>query len=271
MKESEIFFKTAVRAAKEAGKLVMEYYNRLDASEVERKGQSDYVTKVDRLAEELIVGIVRKEFSDHSIQAEEGAGSQAGDGGPRAYHWLIDPLDGTTNYMHGFPMFCISIALAKDDELLLGIVYDPLRDELFWSRKGMGTWINRDQVRVSDEHRLEDALVATGFPFRHRAVFDVYLESFRRIFHRCGGLRRAGSAALDLAYVACARADGFWEYGLSPWDIAAGSLLVREAGGVMSDLLGGPGYLKSGHVVGGTPRIHEQLVGITREVFASLR
>jgi len=242
----------------------MEYYGKLKDADIEQKGQSDYVSKVDRMSEEIITDIIKAEFPSHAVDAEEGGKDQ---GRPTPFHWVVDPVDGTTNYIHGFPMFCVSIALLHEEEALLGVVFDPLRDELFWAQKGLGTWINRDQVRTTEHGKPEDALILTGFPFRHKAHFNTYMESFKRVFEITGGVRRAGSAALDLAYVASGRAEGFWEFGLSPWDIAAGALLVKEAHGVVTDFAGREDYLKSGNIVAGTPVVHERLVAITSEVF----
>lgn len=260
----ERYFPTAVKAAKEAGKLLMEYFGKLKQSDIERKGRSDYVSKVDRMSEEIIIDIIKAEFPGHAVDAEEGGVDHKRNA---AFRWVVDPLDGTTNYLHGFPMFCISIAMAHEHDWLLGVVYDPLRDELFWAQKGLGTWINRDQVKVSEAVEFKDALVTTGFPIRHGDHVDPYLESFRRVLQVTGGVRRAGAAALDLAYVASSRADGFWEFGLSPWDMAAGALLVKEAGGLVTDFFGGDNYLGTGHIVAGVPEVHRQLVAMTAEVF----
>jgi len=260
---SERYFPTAVKAAQASGQLLLEYFGKLRQEEIERKGPNDYVSKVDRMAEEIIVDLIKADFPSHDVTAEEGGGEARG----RAFRWVVDPLDGTTNYVHGFPMFAVSIALAYEDDWLLGVVYDPLRDELFWTQKGMGTWLNRDPVRTNEHVVPEDAMILTGFPFRHKTHFEAYLESFRRVFEITGAVRRAGSAALDLAYVASGRADAFWEFGLSPWDIAAGAMLVKEAQGLVTDFKGGTEYLNTGHIVAGVPSVHERLVAITKEVF----
>lgn len=253
----------AVEAATAAGRLLMRSLGTLRRSQVAEKGASDYVTDLDRAAERLIIRAVRQRFPRHAIQAEE-SGRRAG---PSAYEWLIDPLDGTTNYIHQFPAFAVSIGVAREGMLIVGVVYDPWRDELFHGARGGGARLNRAHIQVSPRRRLAEALIATGFPLRIERRLAPYLRSFRQVFRRSGGIRRAGSAALDLAYTACGRLDGFWEMGLAPWDVAAGALLVEEAGGRVSDFAGGGTYLARGSIVAGAPAIHRQLVRILRPIF----
>jgi len=259
----------AVEAAQAAGRLLMRSLGRLRTEQVARKGVSDYVTSLDKAAERVILGHLRRRFPGHRFVAEESGRSPRSN--PSAYEWFVDPLDGTTNYIHQFPAFCVSIGLAREGRLVLGVIYDPWRDELFHGVAGGGAFCNRWRIRVSSRRQLRDCLVATGFPFRIRGRLETYLRSFRKIFRGSSGIRRAGSAALDLAYTACGRVDGFWEMGLSPWDIAAGAFLVQEAGGRCSDFAGGPDYLAHGSVLVANPAIHAQMVRILRPIFPTGR
>ena len=250
----------AVRAARKAGSVI----NRasLDGAglEVRSKHQNDFVTRVDTAAEEAILDVVRKAYPDHAILAEESGAAE----GRAEYQWIIDPLDGTTNFIHGFPQYCVSIAIRRRDELAHGVVYDPNRNELFTASKGSGAYLNDRRIRVSKCLRLGDALVGTGFPFREGARIDLYSNQLKDIMQKCAGVRRAGAAALDLAYVACGRLDAFWELGLSPWDMAAGALLIQEAGGLVADLSGESGFLESGEVACATPKIFPTLLEALR-------
>ena len=250
----------AVRAARKAGSVI----NRatLDGAgfEVRAKQQNDFVTRVDHAAEEAILEIVRKSYPDHAVLAEE-SGAVAG---VAEYEWIIDPLDGTTNFIHGFPQYCVSIAIRRRDELAHGVIYDPNRNELFTASKGSGAYLNDRRIRVSKCLRLGEALVGTGFPFREGARIDLYSNQLKNIMQKCAGVRRAGAAALDLAYVACGRLDAFWELGLSPWDMAAGALLIQEAGGLVGDLSGESGFLESGEVACATPKIFPTLLEALR-------
>jgi myo-inositol-1(or 4)-monophosphatase len=246
----------AVRAARRAGSII----NRaaLDGSgyEVRSKRLNDFVTKVDHAAEEAIIEVVRKAYPDHAVLAEE-SGITAG----RAeYQWIIDPLDGTTNFIHGFPQYCVSIAIRHRDALAHGVIYDPVKNELFTASKGRGAYLNDRRIRVSKCIRLADALVGTGFPFKELNRINVYVQQMRNLMAKSAGVRRAGAAALDLAYVACGRLDAFWELGLSPWDMAAGALMIQEAGGLVGDLRGDAGYLESGEICAATPKIFPVLV-----------
>src|SRR5262245_43974777 len=229
------------------------------------KAQNDFVTAVDRDAEAAIVSVIRSRHPDHGILAEESAASDPG--GP--VRWIIDPLDGTTNFIHGFPVFSVSVAAAKSrsgrprgEDVLAGVVYDPVRDEIFTSTKGGGSFRDGKSIRVSESSRLESSLLATGFPFRAQHLIDTYLRIFKDLHTRTQGIRRPGSAALDLSYTACGRVDGFFELYLSAWDIAAGSLMIREAGGSVYDFAGGADYLASGNVVAAPEPIARQILEI---------
>lgn len=257
------FLKVAVEAAKKAGKVLINGFGKLNTKKINKKGPSDYVTEFDFLAEDVISKTIKKYFPEHSILGEE----QGLHNKNNKYGWLIDPLDGTTNYVHGFPMFSSSIALAENGKVILGVIFDPVRNELFHACKGRGAWLNNKPIQVSKQLSLCDALIATGFPFRHKDVLDVYLKSFREVFLHCGGIRRPGSASLDLAYTACGRVDGFWEYGLSSWDIAAGSIILKEAKGKITDFKGRENYLKSGNVTAGNHAIHGSLLTLIKNIF----
>jgi myo-inositol-1(or 4)-monophosphatase len=241
----------AVRAARRAGSII----NRaaLDGSlDVRTKQARDYVTQVDRAAEEAVIDVVRKAYPDHAFLAEE-SGTTGGDAAE--FRWIIDPLDGTTNFIHAFPQYCVSIAVEQRGALAHAVVYDPVRNELFTASKGRGAFLNDRRIRVSKCVRLQDALVGTGFPFKEVTRLDLYLRQLRRFMETASGVRRAGAAALDLAYVACGRLDAFWELGLSPWDMAAGALLIQEAGGLVGDLKGEAGFMESGDVCAAAPKI----------------
>jgi myo-inositol-1(or 4)-monophosphatase len=250
----------AVRAARRAGSVI----NRasLDGAglEVRSKRQNDFVTRVDHAAEEAILDVVRKAYPDHAILAEE-SGAVAG---TAEYEWVIDPLDGTTNFIHGFPQYCVSIGIRHRGALAHGVVYDSNRNELFTASKGRGAFLNDRRIRVSKCLRLGDALVGTGFPFRELTRIDRYTGQMKNMMEKSAGVRRAGAAALDLAYVACGRLDAFWEMGLSPWDMAAGALLIQEAGGLVGDLKGDDGYLESGELACATPKVFPGLLEALR-------
>ncbi|HSG66894.1 MAG TPA: inositol monophosphatase family protein [Gammaproteobacteria bacterium] len=245
----------AVRAARRAGDLMIRHIHQLDALEVAEKGRNQFVTEVDHLAEQAIVEVIHDFYPDHAILAEE-----RGQQGRHEFEWIVDPLDGTTNFIHGFPVFAVSIAVRHNSQIEHGVVYDPMRQEIFTASRGQGAQLDGRRLRVSKRLRLRDSLIATGFPYR-LGVDDVdgYLEMLKVIMGESAGIRRPGSAALDLSYVAAGRVDGFWELGLNIWDIAAGALLIREAGGRISDFEGGDGYLDSGSVVAGNPKIYVAL------------
>lgn len=248
---------TAVKAARRAGGIINRAGQNLDVIKVSSKASNDFVSEVDRSAEQAIIEVLHKAYPDHAILAEESGGQGRSD-----YQWIIDPLDGTTNFLHGFPQYAVSIALSHKGQLTQAVVYDPVKNDLFTATRGVGAYLNDKRLRVSKRTTLEGALIGTGFPFRQMDNLDVYLAMFRDILHKTAGVRRPGSAALDLAYTAAGWYDGFWELGLSPWDMAAGCLLVTEAGGLVGDLSGEPNYMKSGHIVAGNPRVFGQLLKI---------
>jgi myo-inositol-1(or 4)-monophosphatase len=248
---------TAVKAARQAGKVIVRSLNQLDRLEVVVKGRNDFVSEVDHAAEAAILDVIRHVYPAHGILAEE-SGRHEG----RDYEWVIDPLDGTTNFLHGHPQFAVSIAVRYRGKLAHAVVFDPLRDELYTASAGQGAQLNDRRMRVSKVRRLDVALLGTGFPFRSLAHLDWWLRSFRTLLTQTAGIRRAGSAALDLAYVACGRFDGFWEIGLSPWDTAAGCLLIQEAGGFVSDLDGSQNHVESGNIVAGNPFLHPELLKV---------
>jgi myo-inositol-1(or 4)-monophosphatase len=245
----------AVRAARRAGELMVRQLNRLEALTVAEKGRNEFVTQVDRAAEDAIIEIIKDHYPEHAILAEESGAS-----GDHEYQWIIDPLDGTTNYVHGFPVFSVSIAVARAGELGHGVVYDPLRQEIFTASRGQGAQLDGHKIRVSKRTTLKPALIATGLPYRDNLKhIDRYLDMLRAVMLETAGIRRPGSAALDLCYVAAGRVDAFWELGLSKWDIAAGALIIREAGGRISDFRGGDRYLETGNVVAGSPKVYAAL------------
>jgi len=245
----------AIRAARAAGDIIIRQIDHVQDLPVTKKSRNDFVTEVDRQAEMVIIEILHKSYPDHAILAEE-----SGRQGDSPYLWIIDPLDGTTNYLHGFPQYAVSIALQHRGELDQAVVYDPLRQELFTASRGGGAMLNNRRIRVSKQKHLEGALLGTGFPFKEQERLDKYLDGFRVLFPMTAGIRRAGAASLDLAYVACGRLDGFWELGLKSWDMAAGALLIKEAGGLISDLDSKDTYLKSGDVVAANPEIHDEML-----------
>ncbi len=246
---------TAVKPARRAGSIINRASQNLDLLKVEHKSYNDFVSEVDKAAEAAILEIITDSYPGHAILAEE-SGTQ----GDSEFQWIIDPLDGTTNFLHGFPQYSVSIALAHKGVITQAVVFDPAHNDLFTATKGGGAFLNDRRLRVSKRTRLEDALIGTGFPFRNFDNLDAYLAIFRELVQKTSGIRRPGSAALDLASVAAGRFDGFWEFSLSPWDIAAGTLLITEAGGLVGDLDGEANYLKNGHIVAGAPKIFGQLL-----------
>lgn len=247
----------AIKAARRAGSIILRYSDQLDRLTVESKGRNDFVTQVDRTAESEIIDIIRHAYPGHSILAEE-SGEQSGDD----YQWVIDPLDGTTNFLHGYPQYAVSIALLDKGKLAQAVIFDPLRDELFTASRGAGAQLNDRRIRVSSVKKMPDALLGTGFPFKEFDNLDTWINCFRELLPMSSGVRRAGSAALDLAHVACGRLDGFWEIGLKRWDIAAGCLLIEEAGGLVSDFNNGQNFLGSGNVIAGNTKVHGQMFAV---------
>jgi myo-inositol-1(or 4)-monophosphatase len=247
---------TAVKAARKAGAVINRGANDLDRLTIHRKRQNDYVSEVDHAAEAEIIKILKEAYPTHGFYAEESGKDRA----KNEYVWCIDPLDGTTNFLHGNPHYCVSIALMHNGVPEQGVVFDPNRNELFTATKGSGAYLNERRIRTSKLENFKDSLIATGFPFREESQFDEYVAQFSAMVRATAGLRRPGAAALDLAWVACGRVDGFWEIGLSPWDMAAGALLVREAGGRIGDLQGEDKFMESGKVVASNPKIFTQLL-----------
>jgi myo-inositol-1(or 4)-monophosphatase len=251
----------AVKAARRAGQIINRASLDVGHLTIGVKQQSDFVTEVDRAAEAVIIETLREAYPHHAILAEE-SGATAGSKGETEYQWIIDPLDGTTNFIHGFPQYSVSIGLTQKGIMQHAVVFDPTKNELFTASKGAGAYLNDKRIRVSKRAKLAEALIGTGFPFRMFDHVEAYLAIFRELTQKTAGLRRPGSAAIDLAWVACGRTDGFWEFGLSPWDMAAGTLLITEAGGLVSDLAGEPNYLATGNVVAGNPKVFAQLLQV---------
>ncbi len=266
-----------IRAARRAGDMILRSMNKLHQLEVRRKDRNDFVTEVDLRAEADIIETIRMSFPDHGILAEESGRTDSKHGNKNAdghdeFVWIIDPLDGTTNFIHGFPQFAVSIALQKRGKIECGVIYDPMRQELFTAARGDGAKLDDRRIRVTKQLTLEGSLIGTGFPYRANMQWlDAYMDMFKDLTQKAAGLRRPGAASLDLAYVAAGRLDGFWELGLAPWDTAAGMLMVTEAGGMVSDLTGGE-YNHGGHIVAGAPKIHPALLeAIAPYVPAELR
>jgi myo-inositol-1(or 4)-monophosphatase len=255
------YLETAVDIAREAGALLANYFERRVAFEL--KGEFDLVTEADRASEKLVVERLRSHFPQHSIMAEEGGGHESGS----EYRWYVDPLDGTTNFAHSFPMFNVTLGLERAGEMIAGVIYDPIRQEMFSAELGGGAYLNNRRIRVSACKRLEDSLASTGFPSRKRHQ-NVNIHFYHQMAMASHGVRRTGSAAIDLAYVACGRLDGFWEFGLKPWDMAAGTLLVREAGGAVSDMKGASHNVNlSEDLLADNSTIHPAVLELFGEVF----
>ena len=256
----------AIMAARKAGNSLVRNLNQLDKLHVEQKGYNDYVSEADRQAEEIVIDVINKHYPDHAILAEE-----SGTRGESDHIWIIDPLDGTTNFLHGFPVFAVSVGLQVKGRLEHGVVYDPLRQELFTASRGEGAQLDGRRIRVSGRKELEHSLIGTGFPFRNsNRETGPYMRMLEKVLQNTSGIRRPGAAALDLAYVAAGRLDAFFETGLSPWDLAAGSLIIREAGGIVSGLDGNEKYLENGHVLTGTPKIYSGLAQLCAKEIKAL-
>ena len=250
----------AIKAARAAGSIINRAALDLDVLKIGRKGPNDFVSEVDRAAEMAIINILLEAYPGHGILAEE-SGREHGAQNSE-YVWIIDPLDGTTNFLHGFPVYAVSIALAYRNVVQQAVVYDPTRNDMFFASKGRGAFLNDRRLRVSKRLRLADCLIGTGFPFRKGDNFKRYVKMFEEVMQSCAGLRRPGAAALDLCYVAAGYYDGFFETGLQPWDIAAGSLIITEAGGLIGNFTGESDFLHQREVVAGNPKIYGQLVQI---------
>ena len=261
---------TAVKAARAAGKVINYGSQNLDRLTIHSKRSNDYVSEIDHKAEQAIIEILLDAYPKHAILAEESGST--GVGGDSEYQWIIDPLDGTTNFLHGFPQYAVSIALLHRGQLSQAVIYDPVRNDLYTASRGRGAFLNERRIRVSKRDKLQDALIGTGFPYRDFTHLDAYTAMFRDLVQKSSGLRRPGSAALDLAWLAAGNTDGFFEIGLNPWDIAAGCLLILEAGGLVSDFAGNENYLESGNVVAGNPKVFVQLLQtITPHVTEALK
>lgn len=245
----------AISAARAAGQILLRNAARSSDLKVQQKGINDFVTEVDVRAEQEIIAVIHKAYPSHAIVAEE-SGLQEGDD----CEWIIDPLDGTTNFLHGIPQYAVSIAMRENNKLQLGVVYDPFKEELFCASRGEGATLNNRRIRVSTQKDLQGSLIGTGLPYRVDQELDTYLATLRALLTHTSGIRRAGSAALDLAYVAAGRFDGFWEFGLNIWDIAAGVLLIQEAGGLVSDLDGGHDYMQTGNIVAANGKLFKPLL-----------
>lgn len=250
------FINTAIKAARLAGQLILKASDRLDMITIKTKTANEFVTQIDEQSEKLITDLIHKTYPNHGIMGEEGSYFDTHD----EIIWIIDPLDGTTNFIHGFPHYAVSIAIKIKNRMEYGVIYDPVRDDLFIAERGHGARLNDHRIRVSNRKSLESALLGTGFPYRHPANLDFYLNCFKDLFKQITCMRRAGSAALDLAYVAAGKLDGFWEIGLKEWDFAAGVLLIKEAGGLISDFQGAETYHESGNIVAGTPKVFKEIL-----------
>jgi myo-inositol-1(or 4)-monophosphatase len=251
----------AVRAARSAGDIIVRNMDRLDRIKIVTKQNNDFVSKVDLMSEQAIIDTIKQAYPDHGILAEEsGKQDEASE-----FRWIIDPLDGTTNYLHGFPQFAVSIALQHKGRLEVGVIYDPVSQELFTASRGNGALLNDKKIRVSNHSGLENALLGTGFPYYDQSYLDTYLETMKALMQKTAGLRRPGSAALDLAWLAAGRIDGFWEFNLKAWDIAAGALIIREAGGIVSDFANKDGYLESGDIIAAAPKVFPEMMKIIQE------
>jgi myo-inositol-1(or 4)-monophosphatase len=249
------YLNTAVKAARRAGDIIVRGLARFEGMDATSKGLNDFVTSTDHAAEAAIIETLGEAYPHHAFLAEESGASGTGD-----IIWIIDPLDGTTNFMHGFPTFAVSIACQMGGRMEHAVIYDPMRQEIFTATRGSGAYLENRRLRVSRQRTLEGALIGTGFPYRENLqLLDPYMAMMKAVIQRASGLRRPGSAALDLAYVAAGRTDGFWEIGLKAWDTAAGTLLIREAGGLVATLDGGE-YRQNGNIVAGTPRVFNELL-----------
>jgi myo-inositol-1(or 4)-monophosphatase len=250
----------AIKAARAAGSIINRASLDLDILKINTKSPNDFVTEVDQAAENAIIETLLQAYPEHGILAEESG--RAHGAKHSEYVWIIDPLDGTTNFIHGFPVYCVSIALAHRGVVQQAVVYDPTRNDLFYATKGRGAFLNDKRLRVSKRTRMSDALIGTGFPFRRGDNFKRYVKMFEEVMQQCAGLRRPGAAALDLCYVAAGYYDAFFETGLNPWDVAAGSLIITEAGGLIGNFTGEADFMNQREVVAGNPKIYGQLVQI---------
>ena len=255
----------AIKAAHAAGDIIARSADRIDQLQIENKDKNDFVTEIDRAAEDTIIEILKKAYPTHAFLGEETgshAATKTSNEKDDKYEWIIDPLDGTTNFLYGIPHFAVSIALKKNGKLDQAVIYDPMKDDLFYASRGGGAFLNNRRMRVSKRLSLSNALLTTGVPYRpdQAGIIDTYFKTMKVMMVDTAGIRRPGSASLDLAYVAAGRYDGFWEFGLNEWDIAAGVLLVQEAGGLVGDLQGGSGHMKSGDIVAASPKVFKDMI-----------
>lgn len=258
----------AIKATRRAGKIILRYLDRLERVAVQKKGRNDFVSEVDRIAEDDIIDTIHHLYPGHHIVAEERGGKLAAG---REFEWIIDPLDGTTNYLHGHPQFAVSVAVRQNGQLQHGVIFDPLRDEMYTASRGQGAQLNNRRIRVTNQGKLARALLATGFPHRDPAHFEPWMNCFKALLPRVVDIRRCGCAALDLAYLACGRLDGYWESGLEAWDLAAGGLLVREAGGLVADFQGKQDFLETGQIVAANQALFNELMMIIRTGTTAVR
>ena len=245
----------AVKAARRAGGIISRASQNLDVLTIKHKSLNDLVSEVDRVSEEAIIDVIKSAYPEHAILAEESGAS-----GDSEYVWIIDPLDGTTNFLHGFPQYCVSIGLLHKGVPTQGVIFDPTRNDLYTASRGRGAYLNDKRLRVSRRDKLIDGLIGTGFPFRMFEYLDAYNAMLRDMMTKCAGVRRPGAAALDLAAVAAGHFDGFWEIGLSPWDMAAGVLMITESGGLVGDFEGNDKFMERGQIVAGSPKIFSQIL-----------
>ena len=248
----------ATKAAREAGKIINRASQDVGSLKIQTKDYNDFVSEVDRSAEEAIINILKEAYPTHGFYGEESGKTNL----EAESIWIIDPLDGTTNFLHNFPCYCVSIALQERGVLTQAVIYDPVHNDLFTATKGRGAFLNDKRIRVTNRSKLQDSLISTGFPFKDFSYLDTYLDIFKDMAKKTAGLRRPGSAALDLAYVAAGYTDGFFEINLSPWDIAAGALLVQEAGGIVGDFEGNESWLRTGNIVAGNPKVFGQMLQV---------
>jgi myo-inositol-1(or 4)-monophosphatase len=255
--------KTAKEAATEAGKILKQHFRKISATDVREKTKNDYITFVDEQAEKKIIKIIHGKYPEHTIYAEE-SGIQNRN---NSFCWIIDPLDGTKNYINGIPVFAVSIALKFNDQIVTSVVLDVIQNNMYYAEKGKGAYINKTRINVSESENLERSLLATGFPFKNKSMLDPYMNCFKDIFSHCSGIRRMGSAAIDLAFVASGHFDAFWEMGLNPWDIAGGELLITEAGGKVTDFWGENNHLQNSFILASNNKIHKIVLKILNKHF----
>lgn len=255
----------AKEAARQAGAILVRHFRNLPPGAVREKKKNDFISFVDETAEQKIISVIQQTFPDHAFHAEEAGKSRHS----HEFEWIIDPLDGTKNYVNGVPVFSVSIGLKQAGEIILGVIFDPIQNELFWAQKGQGAFLNDQPIRVSPASQLSQSFIATGFPFKAKDFLHDYLQAFEAIFSTSVGMRRMGSAAIDLAYVAAGRFDGFWEIGLSIWDVAAGSIIVREAGGRVSDFWNNEDFIEKNYTLATNGRIHDELAAVLQQQFPS--